>query len=370
MMFNWAGTKSYFRGVIVTSGDIYHIAIMGQSLALGGTSTGITTTQPYSNLGMSPRYDARWLIPLVEGRNDVDGAETPASGLANTLTNLEGWRCLISNNAGGGKLYTELKKGTAYYQLLLDQITNAIASTSGADYQFYGASVIHGEADRTAGTPQATYEAYLAEWQSDLDTDAKAITGQARDVILCVCQMGTGSNAANINLAQYEAAKDNDNIYLVCPKYWATYNDASHLEEYSYRKLGEYHAKAWRSIINGNGWTPLMPTAVSRVGAVITAQFNVPTSPLVLDTTTIAAQTNYGFTFAQTGGNSVTISSVAIDGDNVVITLSDTPTGTAQKLRYAYGAALGNLRDSDATESLYGNDLWNWCVHFEEDVIA
>lgn len=28
----------------------------------------------------------------------------------------------------------------------------------------------------------------------------------------------------------------------------------------------------------------------------------------------------------------------------------------------------GNLRDGDATTSIYGNTLYNWCVHFEEAV--
>ena len=30
--------------------------------------------------------------------------------------------------------------------------------------------------------------------------------------------------------------------------------------------------------------------------------------------------------------------------------------------------ARGNLHDSDKTPSRYGNDLFNWCVHFDEAV--
>lgn len=373
MIFKYLGGTSYFRGITITSGTIYHAGITGQSLALGGEGVpALSTTQPYNNLKPSPNFDAAYLIPLVEGDASNEN-ESPASGLGNTLTNLEGWRCIVSINALGGQLYTELKKGTIWYQLLLDQITNAIANVDGGTYEFYGISVIHGEADRTAGTTQSQYEADLAEWQSDYDTDIKAITGQARDIILVLDQMGTGTGAERINLAQYEAAKDNANIYLACPKYWGTYVDASHLDAASYRMLGEYHAKAWRSIINGNGWTPLQPSSVTRSGAVITATFSMPTAPIVLDTTTIAQQTNYGFSYTDNGdGNSVSISSVAIADANagtVTITLDGTPTGTGQLLRYAYGNGKGNLRDSDATESLYSNDLWNWCVHFEEPII-
>jgi hypothetical protein len=65
--------------------------------------------------------------------------------------------------------------------------------------------------------------------------------------------------------------------------------------------------------------------------------------------------------------------------DTVAITLAATPTGANKRLRYAYtgvpgnaagptSGPRGNLRDSDATPSLYGNPLYNWCVHFDKPV--
>ena len=65
------------------------------------------------------------------------------------------------------------------------------------------------------------------------------------------------------------------------------------------------------------------------------------------------------------------------------ISLSGTPTGSNQRLRYAYtgvpgtntgaqnaGSAAGNLRDTDPFPSLYGNTLYNWSVHFDEPIIT
>ena len=62
--------------------------------------------------------------------------------------------------------------------------------------------------------------------------------------------------------------------------------------------------------------------------------------------------------------------------DTVTLTLASTPTGTSRRLTYAQnapspacpgptGGARGNLRDSDATPSLYGYSLYNWAVHFD-----
>ena len=67
------------------------------------------------------------------------------------------------------------------------------------------------------------------------------------------------------------------------------------------------------------------------------------------------------------------------NSDTVKVTLNTTPTGSNQKLRYAYtgtpgaqpgaqisGSVKGNLRDSDNTPSLYGNTLYNWSVQFDK----
>ena len=67
------------------------------------------------------------------------------------------------------------------------------------------------------------------------------------------------------------------------------------------------------------------------------------------------------------------------DEDTVRITLSKTPTGKNQFVRYAYtgisGAKggpttgpRGNLRDSDDTISRHGNKLHNWAVHSQVQV--
>jgi len=96
-----------------------------------------------------------------------------------------------------------------------------------------------------------------------------------------------------------------------------------------------------------------------------------------------------GFEYRDTDGGgdpwrcSTWITDVQLESTNQVrITLNQAPLGKNRYLRYA-GVALpqslggrggpeagprGCLRDEDPAPSLYGETLYNWCVHFDERV--
>lgn len=169
---------------------------------------------------------------------------------------------------------------------------------------------------------------------------------------------------------------------MVAPKYYFNYSDRHHLTGASSRWLGEYYGKVIKKVvIDHESWRPLSPDSAVRSGNIIYANFHVPAGSLTFDTTLVSARTNYGFEYYDST-SSATISSVEIlDSDTVKVTLSGTPTGANQRLRYAYtgvpgtntgaqnaGSAAGNLRDSDPYPSLYGNTLYNWAVHFDEPI--
>lgn len=305
---------------------------------------------------------------------------------ADWKSSVEGWVSVHTQHSGGGRAYVDLKKGTSYYldALAAVQGLQDIIDASGGAYtgRVYLVDLVHGEQDEKDHDNKALYKSYLEEWQSDYDTDVKAITGQAEGIPMLYDQISSHAYSAicDICLAQYETAKENPTThFLACPKYMFQYVDSSHMDNTSYQWLGEYHGKAQRAIINDGSWTPLWPTSVVRSGAIITATFAVPTPPIVFDTAIVpAAFANYGFEFSQVGGAGETISNVAItDAANgvVQITLSGTPTGTNQRLRYAYSkldsvtlTPRGNLRDSDGAVSRWGHPLFNWCVHFDEAI--
>lgn len=376
--------------------EYLHVFSTGQSLALGFTSVPpLSTTQAYNVFSLSPAlsgYDPP-MIPLVE----TLGIESPSSGLANTLHVLDSLNrpILFSMHASSGSPYVDLKKGTFPWIRAMAQVTNAKAEVEAlpnAIYRPIGVTVVHGEADNDLGNAPL-YQSFLEEWQRDYESDISAILGDTINFPLFVSQMNTGWTG-EMAVAQYKAHKDNPGkIILVGPKYQYEYSDQLHLRNYESKNLGELLAKVIHEVaVKGNTWNPLMPNLVSRNSNIITVDFHIPVGALVLDTTTVAMRPDFGFEFAQTGGNAVTIDSVSLINNNsqVQITLSAEPTGTDQLLRYAYtcgwsvsGYATcgnsqdstfngGNIRDMDNSVSTAigstGLPLHNWCVAFEEPV--
>lgn len=379
---------------------VHHVVSMGQSLAVGvsADTTTLSTTQPYSNRMFG---DAGvQIVPLVEPcwRTQPSGGSPSIETLHGGLANL--WSELV--NAGnpdahvvlntamgyGGVSYDALKKaGTKpCYQVALENVRAAMRICRGG-YTVDALCLIHGENEH--GDSNATYDDDIAELQGDFDTDVKAITGQASDVPLFQGQMSSWTyyddTTSIIHGLQWQAAKDNAHVHLVCPKYMLPYDSSGlHLTPAGYRQLGEYYAKAIDAVVTDAGaWTPLQPATCSRSGAVVTLTFDIPVGNLVLDTGYVSNPGNYGFEWFDNGdGNVVTISSVALSAGNteVEITLSDTPTGTGQQVRYAYTGVAGNkagsstgprgnLRDQDTSAtSRHGYSLYNWCIHFAMDV--
>lgn len=290
------------------------------------------------------------------------------------------------NTAVGSTLYSGLKKGTFPFSRSIQAGGSLVAC-------------IHGETDASSNTVAATYKQDIIDWQADYQT---ALNLPAVPFLLCQCssQMfdyGYGPELSRITYqSQYEAALDSgsDNIYLLGPKYQYAYETPGaqptgapyvHMTTDSYSWLGQKYAQVLGRIIGGTNWKPLYPTSIGRSGAVITVNFNIPTGPLVLDTTIVSSRAHYGFEYVDSA-STPTISSVVVNSSTVVITLSGTPTGTGKTLRYAYlatsgsplatgggayatgGMAAGNIRDSDTfAQYVTGTGPYNggnWLCHF------
>jgi hypothetical protein len=386
------------------AGPVYfavnHLLCTGQSLSVGsGGSPALSTTQPFANKMFNTGVLAGGtnltsFVPLVEA-----AVETMSSGLANQVTKLASevvlkalpppentHALLVSCHGVGGQPYSALKKGTTPYANGLAQMKAAqsISTTQKLSYVIRGVTAVHGESDQSSGN--TAYAANLATWQSDYETDAKALTGQTEPVPFFHTQISCwtkyNSKTSTIPLQQLQASvTSGGKIVMVGPKYFLPYTDGVHLTNVGYRWMGEYYAKAYtRVILERAAWEPLRPTTVTRSGAVITVQFIVPSPPLVLDTTRVSDPGHNGFEYWDDSAAPPAISKVALAGaDKVEITLASAPAGKTRSIRYAYtgtvGAAAGpttgprgNLRDSDAAVSRDGKPLFNWAVHFAETV--
>lgn len=398
------------------AGPLCYIPTIGQSLARAAQgTTPVSTAQSYLNLmfgtgvlGGNPANTAAnvWtagssnvtpgvLTPLKEksleaissGMANFVSAKHRAAGGGSTHDTLHG------NWGVGGTAYSGLKKGTNPYNNSIGAIPHLMGVAP-----FYAETdavvvpailCIHGESD----APSLTYQADITTWQSDYETDIKALTGQTGDIPMFTSQPSAWTSTANLNAATSKStvailaahvalpAK----LPLVCPKYIFTYNaDGIHLEGGAmYRWLGEYYGKAYEQhVVRGIQWEPLRPTSVVRSGATITVSLTGRVGNLALDTTMVTNPGNFGFEWEQVGGTARTIASVALSGDNtqVIITLSGDPgTPTTQRLAYAKTGIAGNdggpttgprgnLRDSDPTVGPSALTLYNWCVHFDEAV--
>lgn len=378
-----------------------HIAMMGQSF-IPGRSPAVHTSDVRAgravmfDTGMTPSNSA--VMPpesvqsLVNLRGFDGGNEGPGIALGWSMTAGDGIAAtaaaLISAHGVGGQSYAQLKKGTTPYANAMAAIKRArvIASRAGVAFSSRVMVWIQGEANRA--NSKATYKSYLLELQADVTTDINHLTGETGEVLVCTDQISNwtayGETASEVPFAQLEAALQNPTkIICVGPKYFLqTESDGIHISPARSAILGSYHGRAikkHRTFLAGTPgaqpWRPLHCVSASRSGAVVTLVMNVPVGPLAFDTSAVSNPGNYGFRWFQTGGTARTISSVAISGSNIVITLSGDPgspsasgigiadVGTAGAFGGPTTGPRCCLRDSAADTDIDGNVMRNWACH-------
>jgi hydroxyethylthiazole kinase-like sugar kinase family protein len=413
---NQDGSKQFYCFFDSTSFDttLNHILVTGQSLSRGFSSSPVlTTTQPYNNLkfntgtmnadyfanGAAVNVSPTSFVPLVE--NDV---ETGYATLANKITEfanviktnkygIKDYRVLISGHGYSAAAYSQIKKGTQSYTDGLDQVTKgrSIAIAQGLTNKVRAIFVVHGESDHISNN--TNYKANLLEWHTNYNADIASIYGASENIPMFHSQVSSWGyyNAAPtptisvIPQAQLDAHRENPGkIICVCPKYFIPYyspGDNVHLTNVGEQILWSYYTKAYRHVVlQKKVWTGVQPTTIVKAGLVITATFTVPVAPLVLDTANVSNPGNFGFEVADSANAVLTINSVVLSGNQVVITVA---SGVPARLRYAYrsnaggGVAAGAgptigprgcLRDSDS--SVHSNNfvLYNWCMHFNDPI--
>jgi hypothetical protein len=364
---------------------MHHVLIVGQSLAIGAEGfPALTTEASDRHLRIFSDGVDTYVNPLYEL-----GIETIASGAAlQAVWDLPDHRMVFSNVGLGGALYDQLKRGTTNYSRGLTQFSNAPPALACRLLGHRPAAVfaVHGEGDRH----NPDYGTNVRQWQIDYEADIRQITGYPLDVPMFHSQIsswtaggGGTSQAVGPEKVLEESEANPTKTILICPKYFLPHAlpVGIHLNNFAYRWLGEYYGKAYRRVVvEGGTWTPLKPASITRTGAVITARFDVPVPPLVLDTNRVSDPGNYGFEYWDESGSPPSITAVELTGpDTVQITLAAEPTGANPRLRYAYTGVpgqpagpttgpRGNLHDSDSEPSLWEDPLFNWCVHFDKPV--
>lgn len=394
--------------------EINHISVDGQSLSIGtasGTpiSAAAITGCIQPDVGVADgALSAGELIgttPVSTGLSAMTAAvntvkrEFPTYGISNQLKAMmdadgaNQYEIMGSNNGHGAYRIDQLDRQgdgsgpTPNYQLGVNQTKayQAYASTLGKSFLTQAKVWIQGESDISAGTSKAEYKRRLANLLDDYHEDI----GQNYKPCMVTYQTSshtirTPNHSPDIAYAQLEIANENPFFFLACSTYVFPYNsDGVHMPANSYRWMGCYIGKALHSILNGDGWKPLQPEYITRNGRVILVDFNVPTPPLVLDTTNVTNPGNYGFqVFNDSSTTEFAIQSVSIVNNTQVKIVLNSDPAQAVRVKYALGVtgtnagpttgARGNLRDSDNTVAYETNtltgqpyDLANWCVIFD-----
>lgn len=402
-----------------TTWDWNGVVGTGQSLSMGSTSLSaskdlfyVSSTQPYGNMrlhdstplhadgGQGPYsisgggiYSMALLTEPIREPWALGPAldvqyprnlwgETPQSGMANQSTfaaNARGEPGFVSvHSAVGswGQPMSGIRKygtGVAYEASLMEaRAFKGLADEAGKSFGYQAVVLTHGESDATS----TTYEEDLYALWADYDEDLGSITGQTQSILLIASQQGTFplTGFPLSSLAMWRAGMDYPRS-IVCagPKYQYAYSDGSHLDGAGYRRLGEKYGEILDAIRHGMDWQPLQPVSATLDGSTIAVRFHVPTPPLNWDLTlplphTSSAslgiadnrewQNGRGFEVTNVFGK-ITIDSVSIDGDSVVIQLPAPPSTDSLVVRYAMTqdanvvvggqsiGRIGQLRDSN-----------------------
>lgn len=391
--------KSSVRPLVL---DVNHFLFYGQSLSVGATATTVlSASQPYLNttFNTSPRMDsaATSVIPLIEQFNNPssDGynnrGESPCSGAANYASrsmarnlgiNPKDHIIFCSTAGHGGYRIDQLEKGTAWYNFFIKHITEAKRLNASKTYKVQLVAWVQGEND-AVNTQQTSYDVYmqkLIKLQQDANQDIKEITGQLDDVKFITYQMSYAARTWDAQaLVQLYLAQSNDNFAISTPMYHMPYAaDNIHLTNVGYKWMGAYFGRAYSQLIAENR----KPDFINPISAMIDQnkviiKFIVPKKPLVLDVTTLANTTNYGFKVVDGSASEVEITNVEAFDNEVHLTLASVLTSDL-KVRYALdylgtgltvtNGASGNLRDSTTDTVIIANEekpLYHVCPHFE-----
>lgn len=376
--------------------SIEHFIAYGQSNSTGSKAVPVisATSSPTHLMfdgGTRPHpYQLNSFVPLQEIyqtltpiNSTAEKGETPLTGAANMIDHSP---MLLSVAGVGGLKISELNKGTPMFDTLrLHMVQGKIISESmDKDYRVNAVTWIQGESDIiTLTESKASYKTKLVSLQRDIVELTKVETGITLPPSFLMSQMNWRiADYPDIALAQYEAARDNDNIIMVCPTYHLPYSpDMVHLSNVGAKLLGAYLGKAHQATQRMMGsWRPVMPIGISVAGVSVDIKFNVPEGALRFNTTDIPAFTDNGFKLVDSSGSQLPILSMSINGDTVSIVLGSPPPA-GSKVRYALdytnaGIQLtagrgGNLTDTATSTIDVGGvqkTLTNFCVAFEEAI--
>ena len=351
--------------------DFYYSQILffGQSFAQGGSSKIATTgvipncfmfgdnLKAISGAAFNPLKQTIYEYPVVSCSNALSQMYRRYGHDINIVASTAG--------TGGVSITTLLNSYVPNVQLMhagMKSVADAAVKSVGCFAIVY----MQGESDYREGNinDKAAYKGYLMQVKNALQESAMTNLGQTRKPLFFLYQT-SGSNwivndgavnneSLGVSMAQIEFAQENEDVILISPAYQVTfYANDGHPSTNGERWLGEYYAKAiWQTLYRGFRYSNPKPEHITRESNRIIIYLSNCVLPLMLNTWTLAQQTNYGFV-VKADDVSVAVSDIKFDNNAIVLNLS-TDVSSATKVSISYGGAgigRGNVCDSDSSST-------------------
>jgi hypothetical protein len=332
------------------------------------------------------------LVSLAEYSDD-GGKESLSTGCAWWLPDAE----TVSWYAGEGSQTVESLSGSGIHfstEALMLVEFGSLVKAEGKEPVWPFSIFTQGHADAFAGTDPAVWKQAVLDLQQYRTDLASAAWGYDVPLVPFITEVLNNSGYATTNgafshaeayentraimQAQSVIAEENSSVYCAGPTYqWAT-EDGVHTDGRERRLRGEMFGKVGRRIKDGLSWEHCNIRSATLSGSDITVSVYVPVGDLVSDTVLVDDPGDLGFEVFDSGGGSLTVSSVSIGATvgglcDVTVTVA---SGVPAVLRYAMqelgmaggpglqgtgSGARGCIRDSDTAVAVFdGSSLYNW----------
>ena len=388
------------------------IPVYGQSLALGEEAIRITdfdslTKQTHHHIltenldeefgYLSDTHFKQWVKKISGDRRRA--FELSIYGMSEVIANYIDSKghcdslmiCTFPGGQGATSI-VDMSKGSSAYIKFLEEIQSACkkAKSKGWDFIVPAFCWMQGE-DDIVWKKSSNYKKDLKQFQVDLNNDVKAITKQKRNVICIAYQtncltLSKDFKANNfisketpVPQGQMELIRDDSLFMASGPTYPYSFTGGErvHIDGISQKRLGYLAGLSVVRLLESQPGKGLTPSKFKISGNTVEVEFNVPSPPLVLDTTAVLKAANYGFSIVDSTNTNI-LKQVSLQNNKVKLYCEKSPAGS--KIRYAvngikeksgyrYGPR-GNLRDSQGIKQTVTiqNQLYplhNWCYQFD-----
>jgi len=368
------------------------IPVYGQSLALGEEAERITNFDSLAAYAdgriVTENLDYRFGYfendELKEFAKKMIGYQKRAFELsvynmAKILADSTGSDTLICIFPGGqgATAIANLSKGTIPYQRFIENIRTAYetAQERGWDFTVPAICWMQGESD-IVDYPNTDYKEMLQQIRNDMNADISSITKRNENIPFICYQANSLTRAEHFKAQDYDCRETyvpqtfvellrNDSCFWASgPTYpYACVNEKIHIDAIGQQSIGALAAKSVLGILRGKEkFRGLIPVSVTSQDMSITIHFNVPCSPLSIDTILVARADYYGFSIINKQNLNIA-KSVIIEGNSIIINCTEAPNNC--RIRYAVNGEYmksgnlhgprGNLRDAAN----------HWCYQFD-----